>query len=81
MSAAAAAGWRSQPVASVCWDTSIEWLPALPEMLRRYAPPAEGGADVITAPRSWHFSNRSDQLDEARQEELGRDAAKKKGME
>jgi len=28
------------------------------------------GSDAITAPRSWHFSNRSDQLDEEQQERV-----------
>ena len=27
-------------------------------------------SDTITAPRAWHFSSRSDQMDEQRQEEL-----------
>lgn len=38
--------------------------------LRRYAPPDVAGSDAITAPRSWHFSNRSDQLDEEQQERV-----------
>lgn len=55
-----------------CHPPSRHVLPAC-----RYAPPTEGAADEITAPRAWHFSNRSDQLDELRQEELARDAQRK----
>lgn len=45
----------------------------------RYTPPDVAGSDAITAPRSWHFSNRSDQLDERRQAELGEPAAQQGG--
>lgn len=41
---------------------------ACPPPVCRYAPPDVAGSDAITAPRSWHFSNRSDQLDEQQQE-------------
>lgn len=32
--------------------------------------PADAVGDELTAPHNWHFSNRSDQLDERRQREL-----------
>lgn len=38
---------------------------------RRYQPDELADtSDTITTPRSWHFSSRSDHLDQRRQEEL-----------
>lgn len=41
-----------------------------------YAAPGDvASGDSITAPRAWHFSNRSEQLDDRRQAALGEQAA------
>ena len=46
----------------------------------RSAPTGEAGevGDMITAPKSWHFSNRSDDLDDKRQEAVAEQASQQK---
>lgn len=53
---------------------------ALAAVKRRCAPTGEAGeaGDMITAPKSWHFSNRSDDLDDKRQEAVAAQASQQK---